>query len=263
MCNIIAIANQKGGAGKTTTTKNFGYALCQMGKKVLLVDFDPQYSLTTCLGLDAADEDVYNIATLMELVMNGKEAGALSEKESYIKTIDGVDLIPGNLTLSSMEMLLVGALDREYVLKTILDEWKAEYDYILIDCNPSLGILVLNALAASDKVLIPVDSNFLSSKGFELFLGTIFRVKKRINRELRIAGILLTKYNKQTNLSKNALKNLEEAYGEYVSIFKTMIPSSVRVGESDEAGKSILDYAPLNPVANAYLEFAKEALAYE
>lgn len=261
MCKIIAVANQKGGAGKTTTTKNYGYALAKLGKKVLLIDFDPQYSLTTCLGIDNTDTEEYTIPVLMDLVMENKN---LPNPEKFIRKLeDGIDLIQGNLALSFTEMKLVGVFEREYILKSILDVCRQAYDYILIDCNPSLGMLVLNALAASDTVLVPVDSNFLASKGLELFLGTLFRVRKRINPNLEIDGILLTKYSDYTKLSKKSFQNLEEAYGDYIRIYETKIPTSVKVGESDEAGISILKYAPNNPVSEAYIKFTQEAILYE
>jgi chromosome partitioning protein len=227
MCEVIAIANQKGGAGKTTTTKNLGRALAKMGKNVLTIDCDPQFSLSTSLGYDNTDEEPFTISDLMDRVI---------------------------------EMKLVGTLDREYILKAVIDEIKVDYDYILLDCNPSLGMLVINALAACDKVIIPVDSNYLASKGLELFLGTIIRIMKRINTNIKIEGILLTKYVSLTNLSKSSLKDIEEAYGEDLNIFNTKIPNSVKVGESDKEGMSIIDYRPDNPASIAYMEFAKEVL---
>lgn len=258
MCKVIAIANQKGGAGKTTTTKNLGYALKQAGKKVLLVDFDPQYSLSTCMGVDSTDDEEVTMPDLMDCIMTNQK---LPDKDTYIKNIRGVDIILGNLALSATEMKLVGILDREYVLKTIIDEVKREYDYILIDCNPSLGMLVINALAACDSVLIPVDSNFLASKGLELFLGTIIRVTKRINTGIKIDGILLTRYSKNTKISRKSLENIETSYGNHIRIYEAKIPQSVKVGESDEVGKSIIQYAPTNAVSQAYIDFSKEVLA--
>lgn len=259
MCEVIAVANQKGGAGKTTTTKNLGRALAEKGKKVLEVDFDPQFSLSTSLGYINTDSEEFTIGDIMDRAIEMK---ALPNKEEYIKHTPYFDVLLSNIVLSSSEMKLVGILEREYILKSILDEIKSDYDYILIDCNPSLGMLVINALAACDSVIIPVDSNYLASKGLELFLRTIIRVLKRINTKMYVKGILLTRFNSITNLSKKTFNNINDAYGSDINIFKTKIPNSVKVGESDDEGQSIIDYASENPVSIAYMDLAEEVINY-
>lgn len=259
MCKVIAVANQKGGAGKTTTTKNLSYALSKLGKKVLAIDFDPQYSLTASLGFDNTDDEI-TMPDLMECIIEMK---TLPKREEYIKHLDGFDIVLSNLALSSMEMKLVGVLEREYIFKALVDELKESYDYVLIDCNPSLGMLVINVLAACDSVIIPVDSNYLAAKGLELFLSTVIRIKKRINTKINIEGILLTRYSNITNISKDSLNEIESAYGKIIKIFDAKIPTSVKVGESDKEGKSVIQYAPKNTVSLAYENLAMEVLQNE
>lgn len=255
---VIAIVNQKGGIGKTTTALNLGYALSEMGKKVLLIDFDPQSSLTVCFGYDNTDNIQTTIYNLMALSIEEK---SLLKMEDYIINIDKLDLIPCNLELSAIEVALVNAMSRELVLKAIVDEIKAAYDYVIIDCSPSLGMLTINALAACDSVLIPVTPQYLSAKGLELLLRNIVRVKKRINPKIEVDGILLTMYTERIKLSKEVLAIIQEAYGEHIHIFKSRIPVSVKVGEANMKSKSTIEYDPKNKVSNAYVEFTKEVLA--
>ena len=260
MCRVIAIANQKGGAGKTTTAKNLGHALSLMGKKVLDIDFDPQFSLSTSLGYDNTDDEPVTISDLMDCVMEKKN---MPDKTIYIKQTNGINALLSNIALSSTEMKLVGFFEREFVLKEIVDNLRDDYDYILIDCNPSLGMLVINALAACDGVIIPVDSNYLASKGLELFLRTVIRIMRRINTGIKIEGILLTRYSASTKLSKSSLEAIQEAYGSDINIYSTKIPNSVKVGESDKKGISIIEYMPDNPVSLAYMDFAREVVSNE
>ena len=193
MCKskVISIVNQKGGVAKTVTTLNLGYALAEMGKKVLLIDFDPQSSLTVCFGYDNTDSIKTTIYNLMSL---GIEEKSLPKKEEYIITSGNIDIIPCSLELSAIEIALVNVMSRELVLKSIVDEIKDDYDYVIIDCSPSLGMLTINALAACDSVIIPVTPQYLSAKGLELLLRNIIRVKKRINPNIEVDGILLTMY---------------------------------------------------------------------
>jgi len=252
---VIAIVNQKGGVGKTTTALNLGYALANQGKRVLLIDLDPQGSLTVSLGLDHNDDLQHTIASLMGMAIEDKQ---LPEEEKYIMHIGKLDLIPCNIELSAIEVSLVNAMSREMILKYIIQELRAKYEYIIIDCSPSLGMLTINALAACNSVIIPVTPEYLSAKGLELLLMTILRTRKKINPEIQIDGILLTMYVERTHLSKTVKQMIEEAYGEQIHIYKNCIPKSVRVGESSLKNVSILEYDKHNKVSVAYQEFAQE-----
>lgn len=258
MCNIIAIANQKGGAGKTTTTKNLAKGLVNEGKRVLVIDFDPQSSLSVSLGFSNTDQENNTIAELMQLAAEGKE---LPDAADVVRSTEEIDIILGSLSLSGVEMSIYSALDREYILDSVLEAYKSDYDVILIDCNPSLGVLVINALVAADKVIIPVDSNYLAAKGLEQFLRTVFQVRKRKNPRLEISGILFTKYTDRTNISKITLKDIAEAYGAHIKVFDTKIPNAVAVGVSDREGKSIFAFAPKSTVAKAYEKLVQEVIA--
>ena len=257
---VIAIVNQKGGVGKTTTTLNLGYALSDQGKKVLLIDLDPQGSLSISMGLDDNDELENTIATLMAFEIEDR---VLPEKEKYIIHIGELDLIACNIELSAIEVSLVNAMSREMILKCIIQQFKNDYDYIIIDCSPSLGMLTINALAACDSVIIPVTAEFLSAKGLELLLMNIMRTRKKINPGITVDGILLTMYMERMNLSKKVKKIIEEAYSEQIRIYKTYIPKSVRVGESILESKSIIEFDKSNKVSVAYQHFAQEVLEYE
>lgn len=252
---VIAIVNQKGGVAKTVTALNLGYALAEMGKKVLLIDFDPQSSLTVCFGYDNTDNINTTIYDLMSLSIEEK---SLPKKEEYVISIGNIDIIPCNLQLSAIEIALVNVMSRELVLKSIVDEIKEDYDYVIIDCSPSLGMLTINALAACDSVIIPVTPQYLSAKGLELLLKNIIRVKKRINPKIEVEGILLTMYAERMKLSKEVLSIIQDAYGSKINIFENKIPTSVKVGESNMRNKSIIEYDPKNKAAIAYREFAKE-----
>ncbi len=257
---IISICNQKGGVGKTTTALNLGYALSKAGKKVLLVDLDPQSNLTMCFGIDQPEELDTTIYHLMMSVIEEKE---LPDKSSYVISKNELDLIPCSIELSAVEVNLVNAMSREMTLKSILHNLKTDYDYIIIDCMPSLGMLTINALVACDSVLITATPQYLSAKGLELLLRTIMKVKKRINPGIEIDGILITMYTKRTLLSKEILNLINDAYGKQIRIFENKIPVSVKVGESNYNSKSIIEYQPKNNVAIAYNEFVKEYVANE
>ena len=205
MGKIIAISNQKGGTGKTTTTVNLGTGLANEGKKVLLIDYDAQGSLTQCLGYPNPDELSVTISSLMEKSINERPT---EHGEGILHHSEGVDFIPANIELSGMETFLVNTMSRERVLKNYLSQIKDNYDYVLIDCTPSLGMLTINALTAANEVIIPVQSHFLPTKGLEQLLGTVAKVKRQLNPTLKINGILLTMVDGRTNLAKDMLADL-------------------------------------------------------
>ena len=255
---VLAVSNQKGGTGKTTTCENLGIGLAQEGKKVLLVDTDPQASLTVALGYPRPDDLSFTLSDAMEKIMTEQP---IAPGEGLLHHPEGVDLMPANIMLSGLEVSLVNAMNREKILKQYLDTVRREYDFILLDCMPSLGMLTVNALAAADRVLIPVQAQYLSAKGLEQLLQTINKVRRQINPKLKIEGILLTMVDSRTNYAKEISALIREAYGNNIKVFSTDIPRSVRAAEISAEGKSIFQHDPKGKVAEAYRVLTKEVLS--
>ena len=254
---VLAVSNQKGGTGKTTTCENLGIGLAQEGKKVLLVDTDPQASLTVALGYPRPDDLPFTLSDAMEKIMTEQP---IAPGEGLLHHPEGVDLMPANIMLSGLEVSLVNAMNREKILKQYLDTVRREYDFILLDCMPSLGMLTVNALAAADQVLIPVQAQYLSAKGLEQLLQTISKVRRQINPKLRIDGILMTMVMPRTNISKEITASVKSAYGQRIKVFDTEIPHSIRAVEATAEGKSIFAYDKSGKVAAAYKQLGKEVV---
>ena len=238
-CKVIALTNQKGGVGKTTTAVNLGVSLVQQGKKVLLIDADAQANLTMALGYNRPDDIPITLSTVMQNIIDDK---TLDASQGIIHHREGVDLLPSNIELSGFEVRLINAMSRERVLKTYVNEVKKNYDYVLIDCMPSLGMITINALAAADSVIIPTQPHYLSAKGLELLLRSVSMVKRQINPKLRIDGILMTMVMPRTNISKEITATVKSAYGKKIKVFDTEIPHSIRAVEATAEGKSIFAY---------------------
>ena len=254
---VIVVTNQKGVVGKSTTCENLGIGLAMEGKKVLLVDTDPQGSLTISMGWQQPDELPTTLSTLMQKAMNDQP---IQPGEGILHHAEGVDLIPANIELAGLEVALVNSMNREKMLKQVLESAKREYDYILLDCMPSLGMLTINALAAADTTLIPVQAQYLSAKGLEQLLQTVGKVRRQINPKLKIEGILLTMTDSRTNYGKQIDTLIRQAYGSKIKVFDQTIPRSVRAAETSAAGKSIFQHDPKGKVAEAYQSLAREVL---
>ena len=254
---IIAICNQKGGVGKTMTTVNLGIGLAKEGKRVLVIDADPQGDLTTCLGWKNGDELQTTLADLMNKTLTERPIG---KGEGILHHEEGVDFIPANIELAGLETSLVNVMSREMVLRQYICGIKKQYDYILIDCMPSLGMITINALVAADRVLIPVEAAYLPVKGLQQLIKTIGRVHRKLNPELSIMGILFTKVDRRTNFAKDIAAQIREVYGNKIHIFANCIPMSVRAAETTAEGKSIYLHDPKGIVAEGYHYLTGEVL---
>ena len=252
---ITAICNQKGGVGKTVTTVNLGIGLARQDKRVLLVDVDPQGSLTASLGYQHPDQLEETLATVLEKVI---EDEPLAPGEGILHQEEGVDLLPANIDLAAMEVTLVNIMSRETILREYLKTVRDQYDVILLDCCPSLGMLTINALSAADEVLIPMQAHYLSLKGMEQLMRTIARVKRQINPNLTISGILITMADMRTTYSQGIVELQRDTYCGKLRIFDTVIPRSIRAAETSAEGKSIFLHDPSGKVSAAY-----EALTME
>ena len=260
MAKVIAVANQKGGVGKTTTSVNLGIGLAKQGKKVLAIDSDPQGSLTASLGWREPNKLTSTLSTVMTKIL---QEIPVDNREGILKHNEGVDILPANIELSGIEMTLVTAMSRETILKQYIDILSDDYDYIILDTCPSLGMLTLNALSAANSVIIPVQAQYLSLKGLEQLLQTIAKVKRKINPNLTIEGILITMTDTRTNYNKDIITLLSETYKDKIRIFCNNIPQSVRASEISVDGVSIYTHAPNSKVALAYESLTREVLNCE
>lgn len=242
------------------TTSNLGIGLAKKGKKVLLIDADAQGSLTASLGFQEPDKLDVSLATIMANIINEED---MEPDYGILKHDEGVDLMPGNIELSGLEVSLVNVMSRELVLRTYIEQQKERYDYILIDCMPSLGMITINAFASADSILIPVQAAYLPVKGLEQLIKTIGKVKRQINPKLEIEGILLTMVDNRTNYAKDISALVVENYGSKVRIFENSIPMSVRAAEISAEGVSIYEHDPNGKVASAYQSLTEEVLADE
>lgn len=255
MSKVIAVTNQKGGVGKSTTVGNLGIGLANLGYKVLAIDLDSQGSLTASLGFTHPDKLDVSIATVMTKIINEVP---FNYGEGIIHHEEGIDLMPGNIELAGLEVSLVNVMGREMVLKEYVDKIKNEYDFILIDCMPSLGMLTINALACADAALIPVQAAYLPVKGLEQLLKTINKVKRQINSILGIEGILITMVDSRTSYARDVCELIKQNYSQSVKVFKNSIPMSVRAAEISAEGVSIFKHDPRGKVSEAYKNLAKE-----
>ena len=256
-CKVIACAHEKGGTAKTTTAVNLGIGLARQGKKVLLCDADPQGDLSKCLGISNPSELTNTLATAMNNIMTDI---TFDPKSVILHHAEGVDFIPANAALAATEITLVNAMDREYVMQEFLKRIKDDYEYILLDCRPSLGLTVINVLTAADSVIIPVQAHTLAAEDMDGLFKTIGRIKQRPNPKLKIDGIVMTMVDNRTNLARNTVKDVHSKYGKLVHVFNTEIPYAVRAAEVPGKGQSIFTYDPGGKVAQAYKSLTEEVI---
>lgn len=260
MCKVISVSNQKGGVEKSVSVLNLGIGLVRAGKKVLLIDADPQGPLTISLGYEYPDKMDVSLATILMKVINDE---AIDPAEGILHHGEGVDVLPGNIELSGLEISMNGVISREMILRQYVDMMREHYDYIICDCMPSLGIITINALACADSVLVPVSAGYLPVRGLEQLIKTIGRVKHQLNPDLKIEGILLTMVDSRTNYVKDIVRQVHEAYSSAVRVFETQIPMSVRVAEISAEGTSLYRYDPKGKATQAYFALTQDILREE
>ena len=251
---VIAVANQKGGVGKSTTVYNLSAGLALSGKKVLALDVDPQGDLTKMVGLRKPHELELSLANVMNGIVSGASARGHPE---IVQHREGFDFVPGNRALSAVEVGLVNVMSRETVLRQYVDSVKADYDYVLLDCRPSLGMLVVNALSAADYVLIPVQADYLAAEDMTELVGTVQSIRRQINPRLKIGGVFLTMAN-ETNFRREIVASVRENFGKRLPVLQTVIPATVRLAEISTADRSIFRHEPNGRAAAAYRSLVKE-----
>lgn len=256
-CKVIAVTNQKGGVGKTTTTENVAIGLARNGCNVLIVDFDPQGDLTSCLGWKNNDSLEHSVSSMLDDYINDND---INYESLILHHEEHVDLIPANIELADFEMRLVSVINREQTLSNCIEPLRNQYDYIFIDCPPSLGMLTVNALSAADEVLIPVQTQYLPAKGMTKLLQTVGKVQHKINSNLKITGIVMTLADLNTNLTKSTIETIRESFGKNIRVFDTIIPKATKASEASISGKSIYAYAKDSKVALAYANLTKELI---
>lgn len=259
MSKVIAIANQKGGVGKTAVSSNLSVGLAMNGKKVMVIDADPQGNLTSSLGIDNADELENTLASFIEREITERQ---IELSEYIMHNEEGVDIMPCNIKLAGMDYMIMNALSREYLLDAFVSNVRDKYDYILIDCSPSLNLVTINVLTASDSVIIPVEASYLSMTGLQQLLASIGSTKRKLNRKLEVEGIVINKVNTRTNHEKDIIGKLREAYGSQIKIFDVMIPESVRAKECTAFGVSIYKYDGKGKVAKSFEELTREVMEH-
>ena len=278
MCKVIAVANQKGGTGKTTSACNLGFALALRGKRVLLVDFDPQSNLSMSFGIESPDELSPSMSDLISLILEGKD---LPGRESFLRPYTAeksdrkrksmirrlaesgglVELIPCNLALFDSEFALRDDMDGSRALLGLVSGLREEYDYILIDTNPSIGLLTVNALVACDEVIIPVSTQFWSAAGLSSLLATIGKTRRKLNPRIKVMGILFTMCNMRTNVAQEVVRLVSEAYGQQIKVFTTHIPRSTAVDVANKEYRSVLEHNGSGKAARAYMDLAGEVMS--